>query len=139
MKKALIIMFLIIGVTLVVSAGNNNFSDSLKTCSYYSENGNVQTEGVVVKSSKQITGWEGEKCVYKETVDFAGMNTTITCKFDKPQISELTSVMDAYAVLQGYSENNVDTSSLENVQNNPIVKVWNKYLNNKSVCSISTN
>ena len=138
MKKILVVMFLLAGLTLVVSA-SGNFSESLKSCSSYSENGTVKTDGIVVKSAKQILGWEKDRCVYKETIDFAGINTTITCKLNKPQINEITSVMDAYAILENYSENNVDTSSLENVQNNPVVKVWNKYLNDKSVCSITTN
>ena len=138
MKKFLIVMLSVISATIIVYA-SGNFSESLKSCSSYSENGNVKTEGIVVKSTKQIMGWEKDRCVYKETIDFAGINTTITCKLNKPQINEITSVMDAYAILENYSENNVDTSSLENVQNNPVVKVWNKYLNDKSVCSITTN
>ena len=92
-----------------------------------------------VTSNKKILGWQGDKCVYQEKVNFAGIDSCITCKLSKAQISELVNVMQAYAVVQQYSKSNVDTSSLSAVQDNPVVKVWNKYLQDSSVCTISTN
>ena len=120
----------------IANNSSDNFANALKTCESYSESGNVKTEGISVFSKKQIVGWEKNKCVYKETVNFAGMNTTITCKLNKEQINELTSVMDAYDLLNQYSEDKVDTSSLESTKNNPVVKAWNKYLNDSTICTI---
>lgn len=139
MKKILISIFAIIFTAYIAFASNTDFSTALKNCSNYEENGSVKTEGVVVKSSKQIIGWERDRCVYKETVNFADINTTITCKLNRSQIDELTAVMSAYELLHNYSNESVDTSSLENVQNNPVVKVWNRYLNDKATCSIGFN
>ena len=142
MKKILFIMFFAVffSVLAVIASNNgNDFTNALKNCESYSESGNVKTEGISVQSKKQIVGWQNNKCVYKETVNFAGMNTTITCKLNKDQISELTSVMSAYNLLNKYSEDDVDTSSLESVKNNPVVKAWNKYLNDSSICTIEVN
>ena len=47
--------------------------------------------------------------------------------------------MQSYAVVQQYSKSNVDTSNLSAVQDNPVVKAWSKYLQDSSVCTISTN
>ena len=90
-----------------------------------------------VTSTKQILGWQGDRCVYKEKVNFSGMDVTTTCKLTKSQITELTSVMNAYSLVQKYSNDNVDTSSLSAVQNNPVVKVWNKYMQDSSTCTMA--
>ena len=135
MKRILaIIAFVSIGI-ITVNAANSDFLSSFRSCSRYSESGNVKTEGLDVVSQKQILGMQDNKCVYKETVKFAGIEASTVCKFTKPQIAEIVSVMEAYSLVQKYSNEDVDTSSLSGVSNNPVVKVWNKYLNDSSVCS----
>jgi cell fate (sporulation/competence/biofilm development) regulator YmcA (YheA/YmcA/DUF963 family) len=136
MKKLAFLLLISSSVITVVFA-QANFATSLKNCSSYSESGTVTTEGMDVTSTKQILGKQGDRCIYKETVNFSGMNVTTTCKFTQAQINEITSVINAYSLLNQYSENNVDTSSLEKVKNNPVVKVWNKYLQDSSTCTIS--
>jgi hypothetical protein len=44
--------------------------------------------------------------------------------------------MRAYSTVQKYSVDEPDLSKIENVQNNPIVRAWNKYLTDSSVCTI---
>lgn len=139
MRKYLLFALTIILTTLIVLADDAKFASALRNCSSYSESGTVNTEGMNVTSNKKILGWQGDKCVYQEKVNFAGIDSCITCKLSKAQISELVNVMLAYAVVQQYSKSNVDTSSLSAVQDNPVVKVWNKYLQDSSVCTISTN
>ncbi len=136
MKKAFFLPLIICFSALIVYAGRSNFSDSLKNCSYYSESGNVNTEGMDVASTKQILGWKDNKCVYRESVDFLGTTTVITCKLTRPQIDEFCSVIDAYELVNKYSKENVDTSNLTAVQDNPVIKVWNKFLNDKATCSV---
>lgn len=136
MKKYIFVVFIVIATTLAVLAKNSSFTEALRNCSSYSESGSVNTEGMNVNSVKQIVGKENDKCVYKETVNFSGANMTVTCKFTDTQIYELVSVMDAYELVQKYSKENVDTSSISSVQNNPVVKAWNKYLQDTSVCTL---
>ncbi|MBR6126229.1 hypothetical protein IKQ21_00940 [bacterium] len=132
-------IFAITTVILAVATvfAKDDFVTSLKNCSSYTDSGVVETEGMQAKSTKKILGWEGDRCVYKEKVNFAGMDVTTTCKFTKSQITELTSVMNAYSLVQKYSNESIDTSSLSAVQNNPVVKVWNKYMQDSSTCSMS--
>ena len=136
MKKYFVIGFAVLLSVITVTA-KDDFASSLKSCSPFSDSGVVETEGMKVKSVKQILGWEGNRCVYKEKVNFAGMDVTTTCKFTQPQITELTSVMNAYSLVQKYSGDSVDTSSLSAVQNNPVVKVWNKFMQDSATCSVS--
>ena len=135
MKKCFV-LFSIIFVTSLCVLGNGSLASALRNCSAFSESGTVNTEGMNVESRKQIVGWEGDKCIYKESVNFSGINVDITCRFTRAQITELSSVMNAYELLQGYSSQNVDTSNVSAVQDNPVVKAWNKYIQDASVCSM---
>ena len=139
MKKYFIFALTIILTTLIVLADDAKFAYALKNCSSYSESGSVQTDGINVTSSKKILGWQGDKCVYQEKVNFSGVDSCVTCKLSKAQINELVNVMQSYAVVQQYSKSNVDTSNLSAVQDNPVVKAWSKYLQDSSVRTISTN
>lgn len=140
MKKYFIFAFALLVTTLVVLADDARFANALRNCSSsYSESGVVQTDGMNVTSSKKILGWQGDKCVYQEKVNFAGIDSCITCKLSKSQIAELVNVMQAYSVVQQYSKEKVNTSNFSEAQNNPVVKAWNKYLQDSSVCTISTN
>lgn len=139
MKKYFIFALTIILTTLIVLADDAKFAYALKNCSSYSESGSVQTDGINVTSSKKILGWQGDKCVYQEKVNFSGVDSCVTCKLSKAQINELVNVMQSYAVVQQYSKSKVDTSNLSAVQDNPVVKAWSKYLQDSSVCTISTN
>ena len=139
MKKYFIFALTIILTTVIVLADDAKFAYALKNCSSYSESGSVQTDGINVTSSKKILGWQGDKCVYQEKLNFSGVDSCVTCKLSKTQIDELVNVMQSYAVVQQYSKSNVDTSNLSAVQDNPVVKAWSKYLQDSSVCTISTN
>lgn len=139
MKKYFILTIFIICTTLIALADDVRFINALKSCSSYSESGVVNTDGLNVTSNKRILGREGDKCVYQEKVNFSGIDSCITCRLSKSQIKELTSVMEAYNLVQHYAKDNIDTSSISNVQNNPVVKAWNKYLQDSSVCTLTTN
>ncbi len=139
MKKICIILAIVISSgILFVNANEKSITDALKTCSPYTESGTVKTEGMVVKSTKNIVGWQGDKCVYKENLNFSGINATTSCKLTKSQINEIVSITNAYALVQQTTGEDVDTSSLDAVQNNPVVKVWSKYLQDGSTCTVET-
>lgn len=136
-KKYWISCFIIVCTALISFADDLKFSQSLMHCTSYSESGSISTEGMEVISHKQILGWENNKCVYKEILQMQGTSTCIVCKFNKSQLSELTSVMNAYNVVQQYSDTKIDTSTLSAVKDNPVVKAWSKYLQDTSVCTIN--
>ena len=48
-------------------------------------------------------------------------------------------VIDAYNLMQKYSDSKPDFSDLESAQKNPVSKAWNKYLQDSSICTITTN
>ena len=136
-KTCFFVLFLALTMTLLVSyASDADFSKALRNCSHYSESGQVNTDGMSVHTIKHIDGWQGNKCTYTENMQYSGLNVNVVCKFTQPQLNELSSVMDAYSVVQNYSGEKVDLSNSSDVQNNPVVKVWNKYLQNSSVCKI---
>ena len=140
--------YLIFGLTLAIGCSivlaeeaiSSKFINALQNCSSsYSESGSFTTDGTTVNSSKRILGWQNGKCVYQEKVKFSDMNSCVTCRFSKSQLSELASVMRSWEVVQSYSAEEVDYSKSANVQNNPVVKVWNKYLQDSSVCTVTLN
>ena len=136
MKKFVLFLSFVVITTLCVFAHDNSFYSALQSCSHYSSSGDVKTEGLNVKVKEEIIGRDGNKCIYKETLDIEGAKSCITCRFTQVQVNELVKVMRAYSTIQEYTGEEVDTSKLSAVQNNPVVKVWNKYLNDPSVCNI---
>lgn len=136
MKKYLVTVSLLLILASIVQADDEAFYRALQGCTQYTSTGQTQTDGSAVKFQSQILGWENDKCVYKESVNFSGINSCTTCKLSQRQIDELVKVMRAYSTVQKYSGEQPDLSSVNNVQNNPIVKVWNKYFTDSSVCTI---
>ena len=136
MKKTMVFIMTILVSALVSFANDEKFFNSLQNCSLYSNSGSSVVDGNKVNYTNKISGWQNDKCVYTETVDYSGLKTCVTCKFSKSHLDELTRVMKAYSTLQDFSGETPDTSSLDSVKDNPIVKVWNKYLQDSSICSM---
>lgn len=138
-KKILIFTAMLSILCLGAVSSEADFSKALKNCTPFSDSGQVQTAGMNVQSTKRIVGWQGDKCVYKESVKFMDITSDISCRLSKAQILELSSVIDAYSLVQKYSDSKPDFSDLESAQNNPVSKAWSKYLQDNSVCTITTN
>lgn len=139
LKKILVLSVFLIPTCIFVFAKGDEFTTALKNCSKYSSNDNVNIFNMNVDSYKDISGWDNGKCVYRENVTFMNIQSSIVCRFSQAQISELASVIEAYELLQGYSNEKVDFSSFDTAQNNPVSKAWNKYLQDTNVCSVTTN
>lgn len=136
MKRFIISGFILIFSAAIVSAGEERFYNALLNCSLYSESGQINTDGMNIKFRNQILGWDNGKCTYKEYVTAAGIDSCTTCQFSKKQINELVKVMSAYSTVQRYSGERPNLSNMSEVQKNPVVNVWNKYLQDSSVCTI---
>lgn len=140
MKKTLLIILFIATVTLSVKASQDSiFFDTLVKCGSYHDKGIVNTQGVSAEYTRQIRGWENNKCVYQEFVKFSGIDSCTTCKFSQNQLNEFVSVMKAYETLLKYSDEKPNLSSIESASNNPIAKTWNKYLQDPNICTIKIN
>ena len=137
MKLRVFFLLCMIFVSVNAYAGEDAFIDALKNCSAYTSSDTMNINGVSANSYKQISGWQGDKCTYKETVNFSGNSICITCKFTKSQIEEISTVADAYYTTLKYTKEQPDLSSVESLQNNPVAQVINKYLTDPSVCSMS--
>ena len=135
MKYKVLLLLIFIACSSVF-ASEDKYIDALRNCTQYSDAGNVAVDGIQASSKKQIFGWVDGKCKYKESISINGINADILCNFTKPQIKEIVSVADAYFYTLKYSGETPDTSSLESAKNNPITNVFNKYLQDPSVCSI---
>ena len=92
--------------------------------------------GVNIQSNKIISGWQNDKCKYSENLDYAGTKIKLVCNFSKSQIDEIASVADAYYLTLKYSNEQPDFSSTEALQNNPVVRVLSKYLQDTTVCNL---
>ena len=128
--------FVLCLAVIAAYAGEEDFYNALQNCSKYSSNGETVTDGAVVKFSTHIAGWEDDKCIYKERLNYSGIEACTTCRLTQRQINELTDVMRAYTTVQKYSVEKLDTSSMKNLEGNPVINVWNKYLKDSSVCNI---
>lgn len=129
-KYVYLFAVLMFSIGFVYAQNNKSFVQALSDCSDYFESGIINADGVDLSSEKRIVGKKDNKCVYEEKISVSNYNMTITCSFTEPQIQELTSVMNAYEVLSYSNEKLSDASE------NPVVKTWNKYLNDSSVCVI---
>lgn len=138
-KKLLLILTVLLITSIGAFSSDADFAKALSNCTPFSDSGQVQTSGMNVQSTKRIVGWQGDKCVYKESVNFMNISSDISCRLSKSQLAELSSVMNAYDLLQKYSNTSANFSDLEAAQNNPVVKAWNKYLQDSSVCTMITN
>ncbi len=134
--KKIILFAIALTIPCFVLADDTRFINALKNCSSYSESGNVNSNGTNATSVKNISGWQDGKCAYRETVKMGEITADINCNFTKPQLQEITSVMDAYMLTLKYSGEDVDISSPDAVQKNPVVKVWNTYIQNPNVCKV---
>ena len=138
MKKFFITAIVIcICIAVYAKSQDDKFINALRDCSSYKESGNINTDGVNAQSTKEITGWNSDKCVYKEAINLNGTHVNIKCNFTKSQINEITTVADAYYVTLKYSQESIDTSSVDAIKNNPLANVFNKYIQDPKVCSIN--
>ena len=138
MKKIFAFFSILILSGMVVTANTGDkFIESLKNCSPYSESGSLNVGGVDAQSTKQMLGWQNDKCVYKEIINYSGTNVTTICKFTQPQIREIVTTAEVYYSSLNNSGSSPDLSSIESIQNNPFARVMSKYLQDSSVCLMS--
>lgn len=137
MKKVLLLCFLSSIVCCASANTGDKFIDALRNCSSFSDSGTININGIDAKSEKQMLGWQGDKCVYKESLNYNGNNILTVCKFSRTQVNEIVSTADAYFMSLRSSGHQPDLSSLESIQNNPVSNIMSRYLQDSSVCTMS--
>ena len=124
--------------TVSVSAEQDErLLNALKNCQPYTGYGSLEIKGVSADYKTQVVGLdEQNRCVYKKYVTVFDQELSTVCKYTRYHISEIVRTMNTYEV--GYNEygEEVDIEDVEAIKNTPVVKLWNRYLNNPSICNV---
>jgi hypothetical protein len=138
--KNIFTLFAVSILICIVAAANtgDKFIESLRNCSLYNESGSLNIGGIQAHSAKQIIGWQDNKCVYKEIINYSSTNIITVCKFTQPQIRDIILAAESYYSTLNNSENTPNSLSFESVQNNPFAMVMNRYLQDTSICTMNS-
>ena len=136
MKKIFLILGIILTASFVYAESDARFVSALKTCSHYESNGSMEVQSIGADYKSQIVGWENNKCVYKKYVSLQGLSLCTVCKFNKYHINQIVNTMEIYKT--GFDEygNEVDINNIEAMKNTPVVRLWNQYLADPSICNV---
>ncbi len=115
-----------------------DFMSAFKNCSEYKSVDEIEIDGVSSKVTKNIIGWDGYTCKYQEIVEFKeiGFKSKVNCEFSGEQVREIYSVMEKESQEAAKNPQKYQNMSLEEAQQSPVIKVWNKYLGDSNVCKI---
>lgn len=126
MYKHLILFCLIIFlVPTAKSAPQENgfsgkFVKKFKNCDVYSEPFTFNMYGTVFHDYKQILGWNGNYCGYKQVTSTANGKLIVTCNFNKNNVDTLYKALLLKPDKFG--------------KNNPTETIWQKHMHNPSIC-----
>lgn len=128
MKKLIIITILVnLCAGTVYSISLNGFSEQFarkfKNCEPYSESVSFNANGTVYHDKKQIDGWFGDFCAYKQTVKTSGMTLYAVCAFTREQVNTLYNALLIQPKILGW-----DTQTQD---------IWDKYVLDKNNCALS--
>lgn len=135
MKKYLTILLLFI-FAAVVYAENESFYDALQNCSPYSSNGAFNHINSGKNIQIHILGMENDKCVYQEKIIDLELSSCMTCRLTQKQIDRLVRVQHKYSNVWEYPYKETFVYDPDNVQTDPVMELWNKYITDSSICNI---
>lgn len=102
---------------------SKKFTQKFKNCDVYAEPYTFNMYGTVFHDYKQIQGWNGNICGYKQITGTSDGQLTVTCNFNKSAVNELYNALllkpDKYG------------------KDNPTETIWNKYIHNPSFCKFT--
>ena len=111
--------------------------NALKNCQPYTGYGSLEIKGVSADYKTQVVGLdEQNRCVYKKYVTVFDQELCTVCKFTRYHISEIVRTMNTYEVGYNESGEEVNIEDVEAIKNTPVVKLWNRYLNDPSICNV---
>ena len=139
MKKLLVFILLVSISSPAFADHDEKFFNALKTCSPYVSNGALDLKNISADYNSKILGWQEDKCIYIERVNFSGLQGCLTCEFTQNQIDEISEIMQASKIIQNHTDEEIDISDNESLKHHPMTKMWNKYMNDPSICRIDIN
>ena len=137
MKKIIFVLGIFLLASSFVCANHDDrFFTALRTCTPYESMGALDVQGVNADYTSRVIGWSNNKCVYKKTVRVPGMDACIECRFSRENLKKLTSVVNANRNNAGYSFENIDITNISSLENNPVVNLWLRYLQDPTICTV---
>ena len=133
----LVCIFCAARVLDVKANDTTSFTDNLKNCAQYYGSQTIELNDVKLVSTKQILGFEGDKCVYKESISTADSKYTVSCKLSKSNIADLVAIMEDFE--KDPKAQNIDLNDFTQVESSSVVTGWSKYLQDPEICSIEVN
>jgi hypothetical protein len=115
-----------------------DFLSAFQNCTEFKSTDTIEADGITSKVTKHIVGWDGYTCKYKEVIEFKelGFKSKVNCEFTGEQVREIYTVMQKEAEEAKKNPEKYKNMDLKTAQNSPVIKVWNKYLGDSSVCKI---
>ena len=137
-KTLFIIILLLFGLTAYAASAEHSFSDCLRDCSEYFSSQTVSLSSVNLTTKRQILGLNKENlCQYKEIVSSDNSVYTVNCKFTKTQRKSLAKILDEFD--KNPENDKMDFNDFSQVQSSSVYEAWSNYLQDPSVCEITTN
>ena len=120
------------------AANTMDFLSAFQNCTEFKSTDTIEADGITSKVTKHIVGWDGYTCKYKEVIEFKelGFKSKVNCEFSGEQVREIYTVMQTEAEEAKKNPDKYKNMDLKTAQNSPVIKVWNKYLGDSSVCKI---
>jgi len=136
-NNIVLISVFLVGSSFCAAFGNSNsFAECLKNCQEYYSSQTVSIPSVELTTKRQILGLDKGLCRYKETISSQNSVYTVNCKFDKQQRNSLAKVVEDFD--NNPNNENFDMNDFDKVQNTEVYETWTKYLEDPSICEIST-
>lgn len=99
---------------------SGKFIKKFQNCEVYAEPYTFNMYGTVFHDFKQILGWNGNYCGYKQVTGTANGQLMVTCRFSKTNVNTLYKALllkpDKYG------------------KDNPTEKIWQKHMHNPELC-----
>ncbi|MBO8430605.1 hypothetical protein IAC76_04395 [Spirochaetes bacterium] len=127
MKKIITFILILMLAPVCYSYSLNGFTEQFarkfKTCEPYYEEVSFNANGRVFHDKKQITGWFGDYCGYKQTVRTSGVTLYAACAFTRSQVNTLYNALLIQPKVFGVDNKTQD--------------IWDSYVLNPQNCKLS--
>ena len=127
MYKHLFIIFLVLIFTTAASEAapqangfSGKFVKKFKNCDVYSEPFTFNMYGTVFHDFKQILGWNGNYCGYKQVTGTANGQLVVTCNFSRTNVNTLYKALLLKPDKFG--------------KDNPTERIWQEHMHNPDIC-----
>ena len=102
---------------------SEQFARKFKDCEPFSETRDFHANGTIFHDKKQIMGWYGDFCGYRQTTRVYGMTLYTACAFSRSQVNTLYNALLLQPKVFGLD--------------NKTQEIWDKYVLNPQNCKLS--